>query len=68
MTADELLNNLTPQRQMQVLRSAYIQAIMREQDLNPAQACAELIKVAGCSNPSPMSGPVHGYRHGATNE
>ena len=68
MTADQLLQHLPIERQMQVLRSAYIQAIMREQDLNPAQACAELIKVAGCSNPSPMSGPVHGYRHGATNE
>ena len=68
MTADQLLQHLPIERQMQILRSAYVQALITEQDLNPAQACAELIKVAGCSNPSPMSGPVHGYRHGATNE
>lgn len=68
MTAEELLRNLTPERQMRILRSAYIQAIIREQDLNPAQACAELQKVAGCSSPSPISGPVDGYRHGATDE
>jgi hypothetical protein len=68
MTAEDLLQHLPIEKQMEILRSAYIQALMKEQDLNSAEACVELIKVAGSSNPSPMSGPVHGYRHGATNE
>jgi hypothetical protein len=61
MTAEELLSNLTPERQMQVLRSAYIQAIQREYDLTTAEACDTLARVAGSSSPSPISGPVDGY-------
>jgi hypothetical protein len=61
MTAEELLNNLTPERQMQVLRSAYIQAIMREERLSAAEACDTIARVAGSSSPSPISGPVDGY-------
>jgi hypothetical protein len=68
MTADDLLSNLTPERQMRVLRSAYIQAIVREQGINRAQAVSVLDQVAGCSSPSPISGPVDGYPNGAPNE
>lgn len=36
------LDNLTPDREMQVLRSCYVQAIMKEQQLNPSQAIETL--------------------------
>jgi hypothetical protein len=68
MTAEELLQHLPPERQMQVLRSAYIQAIMREERLSAAEACDTIARVAGSSSPSPISGPVDGYPKRGTDE
>ena len=51
------LENLTLDREMQVLRSGYVQAILREQGLNISQALTTLDKEAGRGDtPSQSSG------------
>jgi hypothetical protein len=53
------LENLTPDREMQVLRSQYVQAILREQGLNISQALATLEQETGRGDtPLHSSGPV----------
>jgi hypothetical protein len=53
------LENLTPDREMQVLRSGYVQAILREQGLNISQALVTLEQETGRGDtPSQSSGPV----------
>jgi len=66
MMKSKCLNNLTPEREMQVLRSQYVQAIMREQGLNISQAVETLAQEIGRGDtPSLSSGPVLSNKKGA---
>jgi hypothetical protein len=60
MTKSKCRSNLTPERDLQVLRSQYVQAIMREQGLNISQAVetlnSELVPAGRGDTPSPSSG------------
>ena len=56
------LGNLSAERQMQVLHSRYVQAIMREENLNASQAIEALTRqlehTGRGDTPLPSSGPV----------
>jgi hypothetical protein len=56
------LGNLTAERQMQVLHSRYVQAIMQEENLNASQAIEALNRqldhTGRGDTPLPSSGPV----------
>lgn len=66
MIKSKCLNNLTPEREMQVLRSQYVQVIIREQGLNISQAVETLAQEIGRGDtPSPSSGPVLPNKNGA---
>lgn len=60
MIKNKVLENLTPDREMQVLRSRYVQAIMQEENLNASQALEalnrELVPAGRGDTPSQSSG------------